>query len=125
MRHILLAEDNPGDVLLFREAIRSSPKLDADVVVAYDGEQAIRLLKTAQPDVVVLDLNLPKVTGMEILERSKGLLKVPVLILTSSDNPMDVERAKKLGVSEYVRKPIDLSVYIDTVRRALERCFVE
>lgn len=70
MLHVLLVEDNQGDVLLVREAIRSS-SLDADVLVAYDGEQALRFLSqfNFKPDIVLLDLNMPKFSGLQILEK--------------------------------------------------------
>jgi len=121
--HLLLVEDNPGDVLLIREAIRSS-SLDADVLVAYDGEQALRFLSQFQsnPDMILLDLNVPKFSGLEILERyGRADTGPPFIVLTSSENPLDKQRAVELGARDYLQKPLDLNTYIATVRGAIER----
>ncbi len=121
MLHVLLVEDNPGDVLLVREAIRTSA-VQADVLVAYDGEQALRFLDelSFKPDLILLDLNLPKLSGFQILERHRNREGAPVIVFTSSSNPTDKERALELGAVKYVEKPMELSTYIATVRRALE-----
>lgn len=122
MLQVLLVEDNPGDVLLVREAIRSA-SLDVDVLVACDGEQALRFLAqhNVKPDMVLLDLNVPKFSGLEILERYGPKTGPPFIVLTSSANPFDKERAVALGACEYLEKPLDLSSYIKTVHGAIER----
>ena len=116
MHRILLAEDNPGDVLLFREALRVS-KVACDLVVADDGEKALKLLEklaSAQdiaPDLIVLDINLPRRSGQEVLRwvrSSPPLATVPVIILTSSASPEDKTTATQLGADLYVQKSSDL-----------------
>lgn len=122
MLHVLLVEDNPADVLMVREAIRTST-VEADVLIAYDGEQALRLLTELEfrPDFIILDLNVPKFSGLQILERYRAKEGPPVLVLTSSVNPQDEKRAFELGAKEYLVKPTDLDTYLSTVRQAVER----
>lgn len=117
MHRILLAEDNPGDVLLFREALRVC-NLAYELVVAEDGEKALRLLESigtpgnpAAPDLIVLDVNLPRHSGQEVLRWVRGnatLAAVPVIILTSSASPDDKTTATQLGADLYVQKSSDL-----------------
>ena len=122
MLHILLVEDNGADVLLVREAVRHS-SVKADVMIAYDGEQALRLLNEFhfQPDFIILDLNIPKFNGLQILERYRAREGPPVVVLTSSINPHERDRAFELGVKEYLTKSIDMDEYMRTVQDAIER----
>ena len=122
MLHILLVEDNGADVLLVREAIRHS-SVKADVMIAYDGEQALRLLNEFQfkPDFIILDLNIPKFSGLQILQRYRAEDGPPVVVLTSSVNPLERQRALELGVKEYLTKSTDIDEYMKTVQDALER----
>ena len=122
MLHILLIEDNPADVLLVREAIRTST-VEADVLIAYDGEQAMRILTEFQfrPDFIILDLNLPKFGGLQILERYRAHRGPPVIVFTSSENPTERDRALQLGAKDYLRKPSDLDTFLNVIRAALER----
>ena len=122
MLHILLVEDNPGDILLIREAIRTSP-IKADVLIAYDGEQGLRMLdeRGVEPDLILLDLDVPKIDGFTLLERSRNKLAVPVVVFTNSRNPKDRERALVLGAQDYVSKPIKLGDFLSTVQAVLER----
>jgi DNA-binding response OmpR family regulator len=122
MLHILLIEDNPADVLLVREAIRTS-SVKADVLIAYDGEQAMRILTELQfqPDFIILDLNLPKFGGLRILERYRAHRGPPVIVFTSSQNPTEKSRALELGAKEYLIKPSDLDTFMKVIREALER----
>jgi len=114
---ILLVEDNPDDVALTLRALKSH-NITNEVIVAQDGVQAIDYLfgskeqraPTDLPAVVLLDLKLPKINGMEVLQRirSEERTKVlPVVILTSSDEERDVIEGYKLGANSYVRKPVD------------------
>ena len=119
MLHILLVEDNPGDVLLVREAIRFAC-VDADVIIAYDGEQAEHFLEQKKPDLVVLDLNIPKLNGFQILERIRARNGPPILVLTSSKNPADEARARELGAREYVVKPSRFDAFLGAVGPAIE-----
>lgn len=120
MLHVLLVEDNPADVLMIRDAIRGA-EFQADVIIAYDGEQAIRFLNefNFKPDVILLDLNVPKFSGLQILERYRSRTPSPVIIFTSSVNPSERKRAFDLGVRDYVVKPTDLDAYMKAVRDVL------
>jgi two-component system, chemotaxis family, response regulator Rcp1 len=109
---ILLAEDNPADVYLIEEALRENG-VKFEMSVARDGEQAIAMISEgAQPlDIVLLDLNMPKRDGREVLEQLKGAL-TPVIILTSSDSPEDKVQAMRLGATHYIRKPTGLDDFL-------------
>lgn len=114
---ILLVEDNPGDVRLIREAFRETLHLH-EIVIARDGVEALDYLfrrspfETAQfPDLILLDLNLPKKSGREVLAEIKtntALEKIPVVIFSSSAAPADVGHAYSLRANCYVTKPPDL-----------------
>src|SRR5436305_10101373 len=116
MVHILLIEDNPADVLMIREALRESP-IPADVMIAYDGEQAIKLLEQMafKPDFIILDLNIPKFDGHQILERyhSGG---APIVVFTSSSNGEDKRRALAGGARDYVIKPTGFRAFMNAVQ---------
>ena len=114
---ILLVEDNPDDVTLTMRALKSH-NITNDVVVAQDGVQALDYLFGTQgrapaadlPAVVLLDLKLPKVNGMEVLQRIRSEERtklLPVVILTSSDEERDIIDGYSLGANSYVRKPVD------------------
>jgi two-component system response regulator len=114
---ILLVEDNPDDIALTMRALKSH-NITNDVVVAQDGVEAIDYLfgtKTRPapadlPAVVLLDLKLPKINGMEVLQRIRAEDRtrlLPVVILTSSDEERDVIDGYSLGANSYVRKPVD------------------
>ena len=115
---VLLIEDNPADVFLVKEALRThSVKFDMNWIS--DGEQALRAIDrfapAAPPDIVVLDLNLPKVDGKELLahiRRNSTFNKTPVLILTSSDSPADRREAAALGATCYIQKPPTLNEFL-------------
>src|SRR5579871_662525 len=96
MLNVLLVEDQLSDVLLVREAMRRSP-IAADVDIAYDGEQALKLLEQPSFDLVMLDLNIPKCNGHTILEKCMGRSGPPIVVFTGSQNPADMERALALG----------------------------
>jgi two-component system, chemotaxis family, response regulator Rcp1 len=117
---VLLAEDNPGDVLLIQEAL-SLRFTGVEVSVWEDGEQMMEIIEllenggAASPDVVLLDLNLPRITGDEVLERlrrSPTCGKVPVIVITSSDSPRDRQSATRLGADRYFRKPTDYDEFM-------------
>lgn len=122
MLHILLVEDNPADVMLVREAIRRS-SVQADVLIAYDGEQALRILDELQfaPDFILLDLNVPKFDGLTLLERHRDRFGAPVIVLTGSENPEDKRRALELGVHDYVVKPVGFDPFLSRVQELIER----
>lgn len=114
---VLVAEDNPADVYLIREAFRENGVL-CEMEVAQDGKEALRLLSTDVPDgelkLIILDLNLPRHDGIEILEtlRATGRSHVPVVVLTSSDSNRDRQRAIDLGAACFLRKPSGLEQFL-------------
>ena len=120
MVHVLLAEDNPGDVLLIREALKGGG-FEFDLVVQSDGERMLDYIdlidrgERACPDVVLLDLNLPKRNGDVLLTRvraSPRCHQVPVIIVTSSDSKRDRDMAERLGASDYFRKTNDFDEFM-------------
>lgn len=127
---ILVIEDNPADVHLIREALAESG-LFCEIEAIDDGELAqthliaVEAEQRAQPDVVLLDLNLPKVSGDTLLRRirqSNSLGRLPVIVLTSSDSPRDRGEAERLGATAYIRKPSNLDEFLaigGEVRRTL------
>jgi two-component system, chemotaxis family, response regulator Rcp1 len=117
---VLLAEDNPGDVYLVREAL-SLERLEFDLLVRSDGEQMSDFIDQIDagaarcPDVVLLDLNLPRRSGVSLLERlrqSSLCGEVPVIVVTSSASPQDREIATRLGASSYFQKPSDFDEFM-------------
>jgi CheY-like chemotaxis protein len=116
VKQILLVEDNAGDVLLIKQVL-SQMMWPIKLRVAMDGEQALQVLAEPkyEPDLIILDLNLPKVPGLEVLERTKP--RAPVVVFTSSSNPDEAQRAKELGVREFVQKPIDFEEFARVVTR--------
>ena len=122
---ILLVEDNPGDVQLTREALAET-KLLVDLRVVEDGEQAMDFLKrrgryadAPRPDLVLLDLNLPRKDGREVLEEIKtddSLKRIPVVILTTSRAEEDILKSYDLHANCYVTKPIDLEQFLHIVK---------
>lgn len=122
---ILLVEDNLGDVRLVQEALRDAP-FPCRLSVARDGEEAWRFLTrdpghadSPRPDIILLDLNLPRKDGRELLADIKGhpsLRLIPVLVLTTSSSEQDVRTSYALQASCYVVKPMDLSEYRDMMK---------
>jgi two-component system, chemotaxis family, response regulator Rcp1 len=119
---IFLAEDNPADVYLLREALGVEADRTIELLVAQDGEEALdyvyrrgRFSEMPKPDLVVLDLNLPKSDGSDILRairETSDLRDVPVVVLTSSDSPRDRAAAQRLGADGYITKPSDLDAFL-------------
>jgi CheY-like chemotaxis protein len=109
---VLLVEDNPADADLTRETLEAG-KLHIDLSVAIDGEQALQMLRSdrAMPDLILLDLNLPRKGGRQILMEIRAdarLRHIPVVILTSSDAEKDVAQSYASGANCYITKPVDL-----------------
>ena len=118
---ILLVEDNPGDVRLTIEALRDS-KVRNNLQVATDGVMALERLRqrdAPRPDLILLDLNLPKKDGREVLAEIKAdpaLKTIPVVILTTSRAEQDVLRSYELQANCYISKPVDLEQFITVVK---------
>jgi CheY-like chemotaxis protein len=123
--NILLVEDNPGDVRLTIEALREG-KVHNQLSVARDGVEALAFLRqegqfaeSPRPDVILLDLNLPKKDGREVLAEIKAderLRRIPVVVLTTSKAEEDILRSYALHANCYVTKPVDLEQFITVVR---------
>jgi chemotaxis family two-component system response regulator Rcp1 len=122
---ILLVEDNPGDVRLTQEALKES-KVTNNLSVAEDGVEALAFLKqegqyanAPRPDLLLLDLNLPKKDGRELLEEIKAddnLKRIPVVVLTTSKAEEDILRMYDQHANCYITKPIDFDQFIDVVK---------
>ncbi len=122
---ILLVEDNPGDVRLTREALKEG-KVRNNMYVATDGEEALTFLRRQgracrgrRPDLILLDLNLPKKNGREVLEEIKAdpeLKRIPVVVLTVSKAEQDVLKSYDLHANCYITKPVDLDQFIEVVK---------
>lgn len=119
-RKILLVEDNPDDEKLTLRALKKN-NIANPIVVAQDGAEALELLLGARAQsfsLVLLDLKLPKVPGLKILERLRADLRtklVPVVILTSSKEEADLAQGYALGANSYIRKPVDFHKFVDAV----------
>ena len=121
---ILLVEDNPGDVRLTQEAVREA-KIRNTLNVVNDGEQAIAYVRRQgefadrpRPDLILLDLNLPRKDGREVLQDLKcdpDLHRIPVVVLTSSEAEQDILRTYDLYANAYVTKPVDLEQFMRVV----------
>lgn len=122
--HILLVEDNEGDIVLTLEALKEA-KLKNKISVVRDGEEALQFLyKEAKytgqdsPQLILLDINLPKIDGKEVLNRIKSdpdLKKIPVVILTTSSSEKDILEAYNNHANCYITKPVDLDKFIDVI----------
>ncbi len=129
---ILLVEDNPGDVRLTQEALREA-KVRNNLHVVGDGEKALAFLRregefhdAPTPDIILLDLNLPKKHGQEVLSEIKSdpvLRRIPVVVLTTSKAEEDILRSYDLHANCYVTKPVDFEQFIKVVRSIEEFWF--
>jgi DNA-binding response OmpR family regulator len=121
-RLILLVEDDPDHEMLTIRALKKS-NIANEVKVARDGEEALAMLfgeGAVRPQLVLLDLKLPKVEGLEVLRRIReddNTRMLPVVVLTSSDEERDVVRSYKLGVNSYIRKPVNFTDFAEATRQ--------
>jgi len=123
---ILLAEDNPGDVMLTKKALEEG-KLANNLHVATDGVDALQFLRqegeyddTPRPDLILLDLNMPRKDGEEVLEELKDdedLRRIPVVVLTSSESEEDIAKSYELNANAYLTKPVDFDGFVEIVNR--------
>ena len=130
---VLLVEDDAGDILMTQEALAALAH-PSDVHIARDGVEALAFLHAAAarpesqlPDLVLLDLNLPRMDGREVLAEIRGdasLTHLPVVVLTTSSNEEDVARSYRLHANAYVTKPVDYASFVGAVA-AIERFFTE
>lgn len=121
---LLLVEDNPGDVRLTQEALKEG-KIEVNLSVASDGVEALDFLRregryreAPRPDLILLDLNLPRKSGREVLSEIKSdpeLKRIPVLVMTTSTAEQDITRAYSLNANCYIAKPMELAEFIEVV----------
>lgn len=121
---LLLVEDNPGDVRLTEEALKDGP-VQVNLSVAKDGVEAVEFLtrtgrfqNAPRPDLILLDLNLPRKNGREVLAEIKSdpdLRQIPVVVMTTSKSEQDIERAYELNANCYITKPIELDDFLGVV----------
>jgi len=128
-RQILIVEDNPGDIRLMREALRDlGPGIS--IQIAMDADQALEYLQrrgehvnAERPSLIFLDFNLPKAGSRDLLRTIKEdeeLRLIPVAVLTTSDSDRDIREAYELHANCYLRKPVDLDSFFETIRRAAD-----
>ena len=123
--NLLLVEDNPGDIKLIQETLKENRFL-TELTVITDGEEALNYLKRRgeyefepHPDLILLDLNLPKLNGQEILaeiKKDEELKRIPVIVLTSSTEESDIYKSYNLNANCYISKPVDLDNFIKVIR---------
>lgn len=123
---VLLVEDDPGDVVITQEALAES-KLTNTLHVATDGEQALQFLRregdhanAPRPGLILLDLNLPRLSGHEVLSHIKAdpeLRRIPVVVLTTSQAEEDILRSYDLHANAFVSKPVDFDRFLEVVRQ--------
>ena len=123
---ILLAEDNPGDVVLTKKALKQG-KLANNLHVVADGVEAMRYLRqeaeyadAPRPDLILLDLNMPRKDGKEVLadiDEENELSRIPVVVLTSSESEADIARSYELSANAYLTKPVDFDGFVEIVNR--------
>jgi two-component system response regulator len=129
MKTILLVEDNPDDEELTLLAFRKN-RISNDIIVAHDGAEALEMLfgpddapsptLRITPSIILLDLKLPKVDGLEVLRRIRADERsrmLPVVVLTSSREEQDLIASYRLGCNSYVRKPVNFSEFVEAVRQ--------
>ncbi len=125
MMNLLLVEDNPGDVRLTEEAFNMND-IQLNLHVAYDGEQALNFIfqrngyeNSPRPDAILMDINIPKYSGIEVLEKIKkdeNLKYIPIIMLTTSNTKLDLTRCYDLGVNAYMVKPIDFERFLNMIK---------
>lgn len=125
--YVLLAEDNPAEINLFQIAMRDSG-INATVEIVNTGQEVLNFLAaegefsqrdvTHLPELIILDLNLPLLNGFEvlaILRREEVYAQLPIIIFTSSESIYDWEKARKLGATEFIQKPIEYSDFVNSI----------
>lgn len=118
---VLLVEDNPADVRLVKESLREY-SAEIHLTVAVDGERALQLLTdgSLQPDLVILDLNLPKINGFTVLEQYT-LRTGPIVVFSTTRDPSDIQKALKLGATEVVHKPSEVIAFMNAIHTIVKK----
>lgn len=129
LANILLVEDNEGDILLTREAFEES-RVKTEINVARNGQEALDYLfkrgdftQVKKPDLILLDINIPVFDGHEVLHQLKKdpiLKKIPVIVLTTSSNKKDIEKAYEYHANSYVRKPLNMEEFLKAILKIEE-----
>lgn len=122
--NILLIEDDVIEVMKFNRVL-SNLNLKHKIVEANNGEEALTILKVKEviPDIIILDLNMPKINGIEFLSILKAddyLKYIPAIILTTSNNRKDILECYKIGIAGYLLKPLKYDDYVDRIKRLIE-----
>jgi len=122
--NILLIEDDAIEVMKFNRVL-TTLKMNHKIIEANNGEEALAILQEKEiiPDIIILDLNMPRINGIEFLQilKSDDYLKyIPSIILTTSNNHKDVMECYKIGIAGYVLKPLKYEDYVDRIRKMLE-----
>jgi CheY-like chemotaxis protein len=124
---VLLAEDDDDHVLLLQRALRNYPR-EVQILVARDGQEAVELLRTqsSRPDLILLDINMPKLTGLEVLRAVKGdveLSAIPAVMLTTSAREEDRTASLTGGANDYIIKPVNFRKFSESLFQLLDRFF--
>lgn len=122
--NILLIEDDAIEIMKFSRVL-STLGLNHKIIEANNGEEALEILKVKDiiPDIIILDLNMPKINGIEflkILKQDEYLRYIPAIILTTSNNHKDLLECYKIGIAGYVLKPLKYDDYLDKIKKTLE-----
>ncbi|MBG7613200.1 response regulator [Polaribacter sp. BAL334] len=127
--HILLVEDNEGDIILTIDAFEES-KIDSKISVARNGQEALDFLykkgsfsNVEKPDLILLDINMPIFNGHEVLIKIKEdpiLKKIPVIMLTTSSNQQDIDKAYENHANSYITKPVEIQDFLDAILKIKE-----
>jgi len=122
---IILTEDDLGHATLIKRNLKRAGLLN-DIIHFTDGQQVLDFFetekkkKTLLPALLLLDIKMPKIDGIEVLKTVKGdpsLKKMPVIMITTTDDPREIERCHELGCSNYIKKPIDYDKFVDAIRK--------
>lgn len=124
---VLLAEDDDDHVLLLQRALRNYPR-EVQILVARDGQEAVELLRSqsSRPDLILLDINMPKLTGLEVLRTVKGdssLSQIPAVMLTTSAREEDRTASLNGGANDYIIKPVNFRKFSESLFQLLDRFF--
>jgi CheY-like chemotaxis protein len=122
--NILLIEDDAIEIMKFNRVLKTIGA-NHKIIEANNGEEALNILKEKQiiPDIILLDLNMPRINGIEflgILKHDDSLKYIPAIILTTSNNRVDILECYKIGIAGYVLKPLKYEDYVDRIKKTLE-----